>query len=63
MDCTYCNEELELHDYYGQGIPGNNNFKKIGDIFKCINEDCESEIFNYFFYTNLSGQLFEGYPC
>lgn len=36
---------------------------KKGDIFKCSNEECESETFNYYFYTDQQGNLQEGYPC
>jgi hypothetical protein len=37
--------------------------KHEGDIYKCENQDCESEVFNYFFYTLGNSDLKEGYPC
>lgn len=65
MECPYCNQELEWHDYFGNldhnTISGIN---KKGDIYKCTNEECESETFNYYFYTRLDNdELKEGYPC
>ena len=62
MECPYCEQELEYHDYYGYYL-GNDSWDKIGDIFKCSNEECESEVFNYYFYTDKQGNLHEGYPC
>lgn len=61
MECPYCERELNLHDYYGIGIPTRSDFRKIGDIYKCDNEDCET--YQECFYTDPSGNLYEGYPC
>lgn len=61
MNCPYCDEELDLHDYYGKGIPGRSDFKEIGEIFKCCNEECEA--FDTHFYTDQNENLHEGYPC
>lgn len=63
MQCPYCGTELRCEDYYGRGIPGRSDFKKLGDIYKCQNEFCESEIFNRYFYTDQNKNLHEGYPC
>lgn len=65
-----------LQEYYygtaGNGIYYPSTFKKIGDIYKCPNSDgfeeddtecCKSNIFNGYFYTDLNGNLHEGYPC
>ena len=64
-ECPYCEQELEYHDYYGR-ICAHQDGKVIGNIYKCPNEECESEVFNYCFY-DCSGQgddtLREGYPC
>lgn len=62
MECPYCGDELDCIDYYGYYL-GNDNWDKKGDIFKCGNEECESETFNYNFYTDQQGNLQEGYPC
>lgn len=62
MECPYCGEELECIDYYGHYL-GNNNWDKLGDIYKCENQECESEVFGYGFYTDLNDNLHEGYPC
>lgn len=61
MNCPHCEQEMNYQDYYGLGIPGRNDFKKIGDIYKCQNEECE--VFDTHFHTNNSGGLREGYPC
>lgn len=61
MNCLYCDEELKLHDYYGRGNPFRSDFVKIGDIFKCENEECEA--FDEHFYTDQNDELFQGYPC
>ena len=74
MECPYCKEELFYHDYYFTGRPasfhgttGNGlyypeqDYKKLGDIFKCENEDCEA--FDEHFYTDIYDDLNEGYPC
>lgn len=59
MECEHCEEELTWEDYYGMGIPGRENFEKIGDIYRCDNEDCDGHLY----YTDRSGDLHEGYPC
>lgn len=61
MECSYCEEELENHDYYGLGIPGSDGFDKSGDIYKCMNEECE--MYDEHFYTDNQGNLHDGYPC
>lgn len=62
MVCIYCEEELNYWDTYGFGIPGRSDFKEIGDIFKCENEECEC--YQETFYTkNNDGELYEGFPC
>lgn len=69
MTCPYCEKELKDEDVYGINLrldsfnmikPG---FEKQGDIFKCLNEECESEAFNYLFHTDPTGELHDGYPC
>ena len=60
MECPYCNQELSYIDYYGKYL-GRDEWDKVGDIFKCGNEDCE--VFEEFFYTDIGDELFEGYPC
>ena len=65
MECPYCFEELEWHDYFGkytgQGMSG---MDKRGNIYKCPNEECDSQSFNYFFWNTLTNEeLREGYPC
>lgn len=37
MQCPYCGTELRCEDYYGRGILGRSDFKKLGDIYKCQN--------------------------
>jgi len=70
-ECPYCKQELSYHDWfytgnhaaYEKGYEGS-GFKKLGDIYKCGNEDCDSQSFNYSFYTRIgSDELLEGYPC
>jgi len=75
MECPTCEQELNYHDYYFSGRQesrcGNSgnglhypasDYKKLGDIYKCENEECES--FEESFYTKLpSDELIEGYPC
>ena len=71
MDCPHCSQELNYSDYYFTGNYSaykkgyaNNGFEKKGDIYKCSNEECESQTFNGHFYTKInSDELFEGYPC
>lgn len=63
MECPYCSKELEYHDYFGRYL-GNDNWDKKGEIYKCSNEECESEMFNYYFYTEINNEnLRDGYPC
>lgn len=61
MECPYCEMELTIWDYYGLGIPGREDFRKIGDIFKCQNEECEA--CDSTFYTDEREELYEGFPC
>ena len=64
-ECPYCGWELEYHDYYGRICAHQDGFVA-GQIYKCHNEECGSECFNFHFH-NLSGygdyELREGYPC
>ena len=51
MECPYCFQELDWHDYFGKYTgEGMSGINKTGDIYKCPNEECESETFNYFFW-------------
>ena len=74
MKCPECEEELNYHDYYYTGRPasfygtaGNgiaypeSQFRKLGDIYKCANEECEC--FDEHFYTDEQENLHQGYPC
>lgn len=61
MECPYCEGELRYHDYYGLGIPMREDFKKLGDIYMCDNEECEA--YQEHFYTDQNDELREGYPC
>lgn len=61
--CPYCESDLNYHDYYGTGIPGLTPFEKRGEVYKCENQECDSEVFNYHFHTDKDGDLKEGYPC
>ena len=70
MECPYCEQELNWHDYYGKKKYADHYYiypqswiEKEGDIYKCENEECESGCFNYLFYTDKRGNLHEGYPC
>ena len=68
MNCPYCEEELLYEDHYGLNLsmdsfnrtrPG---YKKIGDIYRCDNEECEvyGEHFHVLVNTD---EVREGYPC
>lgn len=35
MECTYCGSELGCVDFYGKGL--GSDFRKEGDIYKCVN--------------------------
>lgn len=61
MECPYCEEELQYHDYYGFGNPYGPQFVKQGDIYKCDNDSCE--MYEEHFYTDKQDELHEGYPC
>jgi len=70
MECPYCGNELIWNDYFGHMQYAQHYYeypqswiKHEGDIYKCENENCESENFNYYFYTDPNGNLKEGYPC
>jgi hypothetical protein len=62
--CPYCGHELDYHDSFGRFL-GHQDGKRVGNIYKCPNEHCESEVFNYYFYDYVTGDLdlYEGYPC
>jgi len=60
MECPSCNEELEYHDWYGTNMGFTRVNKKVGDIYICKNEKCES--FEQHFHTR-NDELLEGYPC
>lgn len=53
MNCPYCGQELDHIDYFGNS----------GEIYKCTNQECDSEFFDYMFHTaNLTDELQEGSP-
>ena len=61
MECPYCETELSYHDYYGR-LCAHQDGKKLGDIYKCENED--AECYGTHFHTRgESDELHEGYPC
>lgn len=64
MKCPYCKQELKWHDWFGTNMKFNGLGDKKGDIYKCENEKCDSQSFNYSFYTRINDdELKEGYPC
>jgi len=64
MNCPHCGDELFYHDFYGY-LAAHQSGEKFGDIFKCHNEECDSQVFNGFFYTKKrdDSDLHEGHPC
>lgn len=75
MECPYCEKELIYQDYYYTGRPEgffgtvangihykqSSDYKKLGDIYKCFNEECQR--YQEHFYTDMHGDIHEGYPC
>ena len=61
-ECFECGSELKQHDTYGKYFKDNYwspaYIHKVGDIFKCSNEDCQE-----LHYTDFQGELYIGYPC
>lgn len=39
MECPYCGKELEYHDWYYTGHYSSGNYQKMGDIYKCPNNE------------------------
>jgi|688.fasta_scaffold466591_3 hypothetical protein len=67
MECPYCGEELNYDYFYGRNLRLDSlgrvkeGFQKVGDIYRCDNEECE---YQGFFHTHgNSDELDEGYPC
>lgn len=62
MNCPYCGKELKWDDYYGKNLRldyfGNpkSGFEKVGDIYRCDNEECE---YQGYFYTEYDSDLKE----
>lgn len=62
MNCPYCDVELVWDDYFGKW--NGHAIDKRGDIYKCPNDECDSGVFNFFFWNTLKDEsLREGYPC
>lgn len=60
MECPYCNQELDYHDWFGTNMA--HDPIKQGNIYICQNEACE--MFEEHFYTREnSDEIYEGYPC
>lgn len=63
--CQYCDKELEYHDYYGR-ICSHQDGYIAGNIYICVNEDCECQATCRHFHDR-SGEgdyeIREGYPC
>jgi hypothetical protein len=58
--CPYCNEQLEHIRYYVFSYPSMN---VIGDRFRCVNQDCESqESFCGDFFAERGNELEDGCP-
>lgn len=62
MECSYCEKELEHHDYYGR-IASHQDGHKEGDIFKCVNEECEMFEESFHNHSDRPDDIHEGYPC
>jgi len=70
MECPLCGEDLVYWDTYGR-LFSHQDGKVLGEIYMCPigrgdeEGECESAIFNVSgsFYTDLQGNLNEGYPC
>lgn len=64
MECPYCGEELVHWDSFGR-VAAHQDGKIFGNIYKCPNEECDSDIFNRYFYERIypvQEGLKEGYP-
>ncbi len=64
-ECPYCGQPLEYYDTFGR-LCAHQDGKILGYIYKCQNENCKSELFNYCFhdYAGINDDtLKEGYPC
>ena len=62
-ECPYCGAELVYHDSYGY-FAIHQSGKKLGEIYKCYNEVCDSACFNFIFHTKPNREeLHEGHPC
>lgn len=72
--CPYCDCNFSYRDEYFTGRPENfygtasngiyypSTKVHLGNIYKCINEECEA--YEQYFYTKTdSNQIYEGYPC
>ena len=67
--CPNCGEELKYYDYFGKVKHADHYYlhpqswiEKTGEIFKCINENCDS--FDEYFYSyNNDNIVHSGYPC
>ena len=71
--CPYCDSDLTYRDEYFTGRPESfygtasngihypSTKKHLGDIYKCVNDECEA--YDQHFYTDTNENLFEGYPC
>jgi len=62
LECPYCETELHYDDYFGRIFPHQDGHVE-GDIYKCLNEDCE--MFEEFFHAHRDNldDIHEGYPC
>jgi hypothetical protein len=67
VNCHYCSTRMTNSGVYGKNLALDSwgkpmsGFQKAGDIFYCDNVDCEA--YCRHFYTDLRGNLHEGYPC
>lgn len=61
MECPLCGEELAYDDYFGR-MASHQDGKVCGDIYKCVNEECECYQQTFYAYRS-DGELREGYPC
>jgi len=59
MECPECGEPLEYEDYFGP-YQGGGIIEKVGTVWGCRNEECDSHWFHMF---EGDTEPREGYPC
>jgi hypothetical protein len=62
MNCPYCGEHMDVSEHFGR-FASFQDGKVSGDIYQCMNEDCDEHYAYFYTLRDTGDKLYNGYPC